>query len=152
MVLTWYEVGLLPLWTLIDYMQWISLLPLLKIRYFPDAIDTFKPALITNFVIYDNSLMLAEEEVFPSDLSRSYENYEMPFPSLAKLIWIVVVPIALLSCLCISKHACSLEHRIRYKANDEFRERATDLYYNIFYRTSMILFMPMTFFASMNVM
>ena len=120
-------------------MQWIGLFPLLKIRYFPDALDTFKPALITNFVILDNSLMADGES---SDLSRSYENYEMPFPSLLKLILIVVIPVALLSCLCIAKHWCKLDETIRYKANDTFIKRTRDLWYNVFYRTSMILFLP----------
>ena len=116
MLLSCCNVGLLPMWTLIDYMQWISLLPLLKIKYFPDAIDTFKPALLTNFVILDNSLIA---EVESSDLSKSYENYEMPFPSLLKLLLIVLLPAALLFCLCIAKHCFRMDSKIHYGARGD---------------------------------
>ena len=83
-------------------MQLLGLLPLLKIRMFPDVNDAFKPALMANFVILDNSLFADEEY---SDLSRNYDNYEMPFPSLLKLIIIALVPVVLLCCLGVAKWA-----------------------------------------------
>ena len=119
------KVGFLPVWTLIDYMQLLGLLPLLKIRMFPDVNDAFKPALMANFVILDNSL-IADEEY--SDLSRNYDNYEMPFPSLLKLMIIAPLPVVLLFCLCGAK-VC--DFGVKW-------HNAT----NIFYRTTMILFLP----------
>ena len=81
----------------------ISLLPLAKVSLFPWLYEVFKPALMMNLVIFDNSL-LSEDET--SDISKSFKNYEMPFPSTLKLLLITVVPVTILCCLCSAKRFC----------------------------------------------
>ena len=50
------NVGFLPLWTLIEYMQLIALMPIYNFKLIPYLYDIFKPFLVAHLILFDQSL------------------------------------------------------------------------------------------------
>lgn len=73
-------VGLLPMWTMIDYMQLISFIPLFNFRFIPYIYDAFKPFLIAHLVLTNEPFVLL-------DMKDDYFNinYDYYWLSVAKL-------------------------------------------------------------------
>merc|ERR1719498_1711765 len=56
------DIGFLPLWTLIEYMQLCAFIPLYNFRLIPYLYDTFKPLLVSHLVLSNKSYILTEME------------------------------------------------------------------------------------------
>ena len=56
-ILFFKNVGFLPLWTLIEYMQLIAFMPLYNFKLIPYLYDLFKPFLISHLILFDNSIL-----------------------------------------------------------------------------------------------
>lgn len=61
------NVGFLPLWTLIEYMQLIAFMPIYNFKLIPYLYDAFKPFLISHLILFNDSL-------FYKDLNSEYFN------------------------------------------------------------------------------
>jgi hypothetical protein len=59
-VLFWRQVGFLPVWTLIEYMQLVSFIPLYNFRMIPYLYDAFKPFLVAHLVLTNETFVLRE--------------------------------------------------------------------------------------------
>jgi hypothetical protein len=81
LMLFFRNVGFLPLWTLIEYMQLIAFMPIYNFKLIPYLYDTFKPFLVGHLILFDNSLMYAtmSDEYF----NANYLHYGL---SVAKLL------------------------------------------------------------------
>lgn len=75
------NVGLLPLWTLLEYMQLIAFMPLYNFKLIPYLYDTFKPFLVSHLILFNDSMFFA-------DLSTDYFNinYEYYWLPVSKLV------------------------------------------------------------------
>lgn len=49
------NVGFLPLWTLIEYMQLIAFMPIYNFKLIPYLYDIFKPFLVSHLILWDKS-------------------------------------------------------------------------------------------------
>jgi hypothetical protein len=67
LALSFRNVGLLPVWTLIEYMQLAAFLPLYNFRLIPYLYDVFKPFLISH-------LILTNDVYFMEDMAYDYPN------------------------------------------------------------------------------
>ena len=87
------NVTLLPLWTLIEYMQLIAFMPLYNFKLIPYLYDAFKPMLVGHIVLFNSSF-------FFQDMDDEYfnVNYEYYWLSVGKLIQ-SLMNILLLLCL-----------------------------------------------------
>lgn len=47
------QVGLLPVWVLIEYLQLVAFMPIYNFRLIPYLYDAFKPALVSHLIIFD---------------------------------------------------------------------------------------------------
>jgi len=56
------QVGFLPLWTLIEYMQLCAFIPLYNFKMIPYLYDTFKPFLVSHLVLTNDAYILQEME------------------------------------------------------------------------------------------
>jgi hypothetical protein len=81
LMLFFRNVGFLPLWTLLEYMQLIAFMPIYNFKLIPYLYDTFKPFLVAHLILFDNSLIYAtmSDEYF----NVNYLNYDL---SVAKLL------------------------------------------------------------------
>jgi hypothetical protein len=59
-VLFFRNVGFLPLWVLIDYMQLIAFMPLYNFKLIPYLYDAFKPFLVGHLILTEDSLLYKE--------------------------------------------------------------------------------------------
>ena len=75
------NVGFLPLWTLIEYMQLIAFMPIYNFKLIPYLYDAFKPFLVGHLILFDVSPLYAS-------MSGEYfnENYLHYGLSVAKLL------------------------------------------------------------------
>ena len=90
------NVGFLPMWTLIEYMQLIAFMPIYNFKLIPYLYDAFKPFLISHLILFNDSM-------FFKDLSSQYFNnnymyYDLPIAKLIQsliniliLLFIVVI-------------------------------------------------------------
>lgn len=74
------DVGFLPLWTMVEYMQLCAFIPLYNFRMIPYLYDTFKPMLVSHCVLTNDAYVLKE---FEGDFFN--ENYEYYWLNIAKL-------------------------------------------------------------------
>jgi len=56
------QVGFLPLWTLIEYMQLCAFIPLYNFKMIPYLYDAFKPFLVSHLVLTNKAFILTEME------------------------------------------------------------------------------------------
>jgi hypothetical protein len=75
------NVGFLPVWTLIEYMQLIAFMPIYNFKLIPYLYDTFKPFLVGHLILFNDSL-------FYKDLNYEFfnTNYKYYDLSIGKLI------------------------------------------------------------------
>lgn len=52
-MLLFSNVGLLPLWILIDYMQLVAFMPIYNFKLIPYLYDSFRPFLISHLILFD---------------------------------------------------------------------------------------------------
>lgn len=56
-VLFFRNVGFLPLWVLVEYMQLIAFMPLYNFKLIPYLYDAFKPFLVGHLILTEDSLL-----------------------------------------------------------------------------------------------
>jgi hypothetical protein len=74
------NVGFLPLWTLIEYMQLIAFMPLYNFKLIPYLYDLFKPFLVSHMILFDNSYLYSEMD--DDFFNINYEYYWLPVSKL----------------------------------------------------------------------
>lgn len=79
-ILFFKNVGFLPLWTLIEYMQLIAFMPLYNFKLIPYLYDLFKPFLISHLILFDNSILY--QEMDDDYFNINYEYYWLPISKL----------------------------------------------------------------------
>lgn len=75
------NVGFLPLWTLIEYMQLIAFMPIYNFKLIPYLYDTFKPFLVSHLILFNDSIFYKElnAEFFNTS---NYLYYDLPIGKL----------------------------------------------------------------------
>lgn len=66
-VLFFRNVGLLPLWVLLEYMQLIAFMPLYNFKLIPYLYDAFKPFLVAHLILFNDFMIY-------SDMSTDFFN------------------------------------------------------------------------------
>ena len=59
-VLFFRNVGLLPLWVLLEYMQLIAFMPLYNFKLIPYLYDTFKPFLVAHLILFNDFVLFKD--------------------------------------------------------------------------------------------
>lgn len=74
------NVGFLPLWTLLEYMQLIAFMPIYNFKLIPYLYDIFKPFLVAHLILFEESLITfdMENEYF----NHNYEYFDLPVSKL----------------------------------------------------------------------
>lgn len=79
-ILFFRNVGFLPLWTLLEYMQLIAFMPLYNFKLIPYLYDLFKPFLVSHLILFDNSILYKEMD--DDFFNINYEYYRLPVSKL----------------------------------------------------------------------
>jgi hypothetical protein len=74
------NVGFLPLWTLIEYMQLIAFMPIYNFKLIPYLYDTFKPFLVSHLILFNDSFLY--KELNTEFFNTNYLYYDLPIGKL----------------------------------------------------------------------
>lgn len=74
------NVGFLPLWTLIEYMQLIAFMPIYNFKLIPYLYDIFKPFLVAHLIVFEESLISFELD--GQFFNHNYVYYDLPVSKL----------------------------------------------------------------------
>ena len=88
-VLFFRNVGFLPLWTLLEYMQLIAFMPLYNFQLIPYLYDAFKPFLISHLILFDDSILY--KEMSDDYFNINYEYYWLPVSKLIQSLMNIVI-------------------------------------------------------------
>mmetsp|Transcript_19663 Transcript_19663/g.14391 ORF Transcript_19663/g.14391 Transcript_19663/m.14391 type:complete len:214 (+) Transcript_19663:1732-2373(+) len=95
------NVGFLPVWTLIEYMQLIAFMPIYNFKLIPYLYDTFKPFLVSHLILFNDSFFYPEmnEEFF----NTNYLYYDLPIGKFIQSLFniIILLVLVLITNLCI---------------------------------------------------
>lgn len=89
LMLAFRNIGFLPLWTLIEYMQLCAFIPLYNFRMIPYLYDAFKPFLVSHLVLTDEARFLTE---FENDFFNiNYDYFGLNIAKLAQALALVTI-------------------------------------------------------------
>jgi len=88
-VLFMRNVGLLPVWILIEYMQLIAFMPLYNFKLIPYLYDLFKPFLVSHLILFDDSILY--KEMSDDYFNINYEYYWLPVSKLIQSLMNIII-------------------------------------------------------------
>jgi hypothetical protein len=79
-MLLFRNVGFLPLWTLIEYMQLIAYMPIYNFKLIPYLYDIFKPFLVSHLILFDNNFLFTDLD--DDFFNNNYKYFDLPISKL----------------------------------------------------------------------
>lgn len=143
------QVGLLPVWVLIEYLQLVAFMPVYNFRLIPYLYDAFKPALISHLIIFDKTPFLPKLDTEYFNLNYRY--YKLSVGRLAQatvgiLIVMVITAIANITVFLLSK--CFRNG----KCGNCLTKALAQFKFNLWIRAYMLCYFDATFFSLMKIM
>ena len=83
------NVGFLPLYILLEYMQLIAFMPLYNFKLIPYLYDCFKPFLISHLILFNDSILY--KEMNDDYFNRNYEYYWLPVSKLIQSLMNIII-------------------------------------------------------------
>lgn len=104
------NVGFLPLWILIEYMQLVAFMPIYNFKLIPYLYDAFKPFLISHLILFDESIFFKEMD--DDFFNINYMNYKLAVGKLLQslmniMILLVVIVLANIAVYLMSRASSS---------------------------------------------
>jgi hypothetical protein len=147
-ILLWRNVGLLPVWTMIEYMQLVAFIPLYNFRMIPYLYDAFKPFLVSHLVLTNETFILKDMQ---DDFFNI--NYDFYWLNIAKL----GQALALIFCGFIFIIIINIVMFILYKTLDKdsnagkwVSRNLAEFKFNVYIRYYMLCYFDLTFFSVMK--
>lgn len=103
------NVGLLPLWTLLEYMQLIAFMPLYNFKLIPYLYDLFKPFLISHLILFDDSILYSE--MSDDYFNINYEYYWLPVSKLIQSLMNICILAIVVAIANLIFYALSLSNK-----------------------------------------
>ena len=76
------QVGMQPVWVLIEYLQLVAFMPIYNFRLFPYLYEAFKPALVSHLIIFDEKPYLPQLD--KQFFNKNYAFYKLSVGRLAQ--------------------------------------------------------------------
>jgi len=140
---------LLPLWTLIDYMQLASFLPLFNFTFIPYMYDALKPFLVSHLVLTNKAYVFTEFKDWYFN-----ENWKKYWLSVAKLGQSLVFIVGFGAILILTNIIFFLLYYVctpkGSKVNKWVGKKLSEFKFNAYIRFYMLSYYDLTFFAVMK--
>lgn len=142
------NVGFLPVWTLIEYMQLCAFIPLYNFRMIPYLYDMFKPFLVSHLVLSNEAYVLKE---FEDDyFNLNYDYYGLNIAKLGQALFLTFC----LGIIIIAINLIVLFVWMVTPKESNFGKFVGNLIaqfrYNVYIRFYMLSYFDLTFFAVMK--
>lgn len=148
-LLMWRGVGLLPVWTLIEYMQLVAFMPIYNFRLIPYLYDAFKPALVSHMIIFDKSFWLADMD--DDYFNDNYEHYWLSIGRMGQslmFICIFTVIIVLANFIIFFMSKCFRGEGTCARC---LHSRLAQFKFNVYIRAYMLFYFDLAFFSVMKI-
>jgi hypothetical protein len=144
------QVGFLPLWTLIEYMQLCAFIPLYNFKMIPYLYDTFKPFLVSHLVLTNDAYILQEME--NDYFEDTYRYYWLNVAKLAQALALMVALFAIVIALNIVVGLCYLfTPNKKGTCGQVIGGALSQFKFNVYIRLYMLTYFDLTFFAVMKI-
>lgn len=146
LALTIRQVGLLPFWTMVEYMQLISFIPLYNFRLIPYIYDAFKPFLISHLILTDDYPFF--RELKGEYFNRLYRFFDLDLQKMLQSI----INFFIIALIMVVLHAVFwiLQKNTRFMkpSIEEFVVRAyKNFKWNVYIKIYMLAYANMMFFS-----
>jgi len=147
-ILFFKNVGFLPLWTLIEYMQLIAFMPLYNFKLIPYLYDLFKPFLISHLILFDNSILYKEMD--DDYFNINYEYYWLPISKLIQSLMNICILALVVGLVNVIIYALSISMK-ESKHAEFIQSRLGQFKFNAYIRLYMLAYFDLTFFSIMKI-
>jgi hypothetical protein len=142
------NVGFLPLWTLLEYMQLIAFMPLYNFKLIPYLYDAFKPFLVAHLILFDDSMLY--KEMSDDFFNINYEYYWLPVSKLIQSLMNILI--LLVGVLIVNLIFFLMTLFCKQSRFGEFiAGRLSQFKFNAYIRLYMLIYFDFTFFAIMKI-
>lgn len=142
------NIGFLPLWTLIEYMQLCAFIPLYNFRLIPYLYDTFKPFLVSHLVLSNKAYILTDME--GDYFNVNYDYYWLNVAKLAQALALMFALFVLVILMNIAVFVLWLVIPKGGKAGDWIAKQLAQFRFNVYIRVYMLMYFDLTFFSVMK--
>lgn len=142
------NVGFLPVWTLIEYMQLVSFIPLYNFRMIPYLYDAFKPFLVAHLVLTNETFVLKEMQ--DDYFNINYDYYWLSIAKLGQslaLICALFAVIIMLNVIVFILYLCAPKESAFGKW---IGAQLAQFKFNVYIRYYMLCYFDLTFFSTMK--
>jgi hypothetical protein len=147
-LLLYSNVGLLPVWTMVEYMQLTSFIPLYNFRMIPYLYDAFKPFLVSHLVLTNETFLLKDMQ--DDFFNINYDYYWLNVAKLGQALALIAVGFVLL----IGSNVVVFLLSKCTSKESKFGKRIHDMLgqykFNAYIRYYMLWYFDLTFFSVMK--
>ena len=143
------KVGLLPMWTMIDYMQLISFIPLFNFRFIPYIYDAFKPFLVSHLVLTNEPFVLLDMK--DDYFNINYDYYWLSVAKLGSALFLIFILFILIIITHIILAIASCMVNKESSTGEAINRLLSQFKYNAYIRYYMLTFFDLVFFSIMKI-
>lgn len=88
-ILLWKNVGFLPVWTMIEYMQLVAFIPLYNFRMIPYLYDAFRPFLVSHLVLTNKTFVF--QDMQDDYFNINYDYYWLNVAKLGQALVLIII-------------------------------------------------------------
>ena len=143
------NVGFLPVWTLIEYMQLIAFMPIYNFKLIPYLYDTFKPFLVSHLILFNDSIFFPEFDV--EFFNNNYLYYSLSVGKLLQSMFniLILLVVVAITNLIVGLIACCFRGQSRF--GQFMSSRLGQFKFNVYIRLFMLIYFDFTFFSVMKI-
>lgn len=142
------NIGFLPVWTLIEYMQLCAFIPLYNFRMIPYLYDAFKPFLVSHLVLTNDAKVLIEME--NDYFNINYDYYGLNIAKLGQALALITllggIIIVINIIVFVAWLACPKDSTMGKAIGGILKQ----FRFNVYIRFYMLSYFDLTFFAVMK--
>jgi len=143
------NVTLLPLWTLIEYMQLIAFMPLYNFKLIPYLYDAFKPMLVGHIILFNDSFMY--KEMADDYFNINYEYYWLPISKLIQSLMNILILFGVMIIANIVLFVMSFTCKTG-RFGEFVKSKLSQFKFNAYIRFYMLTYFDFTFFSIMKIL
>jgi len=147
-ILLWRNVGLLPVWTMIEYMQLVSFIPLYNFRMIPYLYDAFKPFLVSHLVLTNETFILTDMQ--DDFFNINYDYYWLNVAKLGQALALITVGAFFLVFLNLCFFIAYKTVDANTKTGKWVAYNLSQFKFNVYIRYYMLSYFDLTFFSVMK--
>jgi len=148
-ILLWRNVSLLPVWTMIEYMQLVAFIPLYNFRMIPYLYDAFKPFLVAHLVLTNETFIF--EDMQDDFFNINYDYYWLNVAKLGQSLALIAIGFGVLLLVNLLVFIAYTVLNKDSAAGKWFGYQLSQFKFNAYIRYYMLAYFDLTFFSVMKI-